>query len=239
MLALTGCGNKEAAKSAYLSFDSFDGGGPEFDIVLDSDIVAFKSYAEYSKPDHDNMPGAGYTVKYEFVGVKPGETTMIVQERSPIAGNYNHHYSVKVDKKLNVTVELIRTEDLYETAKPSAMLVMRVGDNVLYAAPEDNTSAEAFMKKLSEGSILVEMHDYGNFEKVGPLPWKLPRNDEEITTKPGDIILYQGNQITIYYDQNTWDFTRLAQVTDTNREEMLEFLGSGDVTVEFIAECGE
>ena len=75
------------------------------------------------------------------------------------------------------------------------------------------------------------MHDYGHFEKVGPLPWDLPRADETITTRPGDVILYQGNQITVYYDQNTWDFTRLARIEDVTREELLSAFGEGDVKV--------
>lgn len=80
---------------------------------------------------------------------------------------------------------------------------------------------------------------YGNFEKVGPLPFELPRNDETITTEPGDIILYQGNQITIYYDENTWNFTRLAKIDNVTREELLDVLGSGDVTVTFWIEWSE
>ncbi|MBQ5521388.1 MAG: hypothetical protein IIT86_01020, partial [Oscillospiraceae bacterium] len=59
----------------------------------------------------------------------------------------------------------------------------------------------------------------------------LPRTDETITTEPGDVILYQGNQITIYYDQNTWDFTRLARIEDVTREELLSAFGEGDVKV--------
>ena len=79
----------------------------------------------------------------------------------------------------------------------------------------------------------------GNFEKVGDLPWELPRNDETITTGPGDVILYQGDQITIYYDENTWDFTRLARIEDVSREELLEAFGVGDVTVRFWVEWSE
>ena len=54
------------------------------------------------------------------------------------------------------------------------------------------------------------MHDYGGFEKVGDLPWDITRNDEEITTVPGELIPYQGNQITVYYGENTWNFTKLV-----------------------------
>lgn len=77
------------------------------------------------------------------------------------------------------------------------------------------------------------MSDYANFEKVGPLGFSLPRNDKSITTTPGDIILYQGNQITIYYDTNSWNFTKLGKIENVTQEELKEILGNGDVTVTF------
>ena len=77
------------------------------------------------------------------------------------------------------------------------------------------------------------MHDYGNFEKVGQLGFSLPRNDTRITTEPGDVILYQGNQITVYYDTNTWSFTRLGKIENASREELLSAFGDGEVNVTF------
>ncbi|MBR4632860.1 MAG: hypothetical protein IKO48_06050 [Elusimicrobia bacterium] len=84
------------------------------------------------------------------------------------------------------------------------------GNHKLTATLVDNSSATAFYELLKKGPLTVDMHDYGSFEKVGPLGTKLPRNDTQITTQAGDIILYQGNQITIYYDTNSWNFTRLG-----------------------------
>ena len=69
--------------------------------------------------------------------------------------------------------------------------------------------------------------------------WSLPRNDESITTEPGDVILYQGDQITVYYDENTWNFTRLAKIGSVTREELLEAFGEGNVTVTFWTEWSE
>lgn len=77
------------------------------------------------------------------------------------------------------------------------------------------------------------MHDYGNFEKVGSLKKKLPRNDQQITTKSGDLILYQGQEITIYYDTNSWNFTRLGKVQDKTQKELKSILGTGNVQVVF------
>ena len=126
-----------------------------------------------------------------------------------------------------------------EAIQPMPTLVIEAGGKTFYAVLEDNSSAAEFAEKLSDGPITVDMHDYGNFEKVGSLPWSLPRNDTSITTEPGDVILYQGNQITIYYDQNTWDFTRLAKIGDVTREDLLSAFGEGDVKVELWIEWSE
>lgn len=110
---------------------------------------------------------------------------------------------------------------------------IQIGDTVLEANLSDNSSAEAFKELLSEGPLTIEMSDYGNFEKVGPIGKKLPQNDEYITTEPGDIILYQGNSITIYYDKNSWNFTRLGKITGVDKKQLKKILGDGDVTVTF------
>lgn len=106
-----------------------------------------------------------------------------------------------------------------------------IGQEVLVIEPENNSSAEAFIELLRKDDLTVNMNDYGDFEKVGSIGTTLPRNDERITTVPGDVILYQGNQITIYYDTNTWSFTRLGKVQ--NVEKLKSILGDGNVTVRF------
>ena len=127
----------------------------------------------------------------------------------------------------------------FAAIQPVPTLAIEAGDRIFYADLEDNSSAEAFIEQLSREPVTLELHDYGSFEKVGPLPWALPRNDETITTEPGDVILYQGDQITIYYDENTWSFTRLAKIGSVTRDELLEALGPGDVTVRMWIEWSE
>ena len=126
---------------------------------------------------------------------------------------------------------------------PMPIVEVRVGDNFFTIDLEDNSSAVAFLEKISKEQLTVDMHDYGNFEKVGDLPWELPANDEKITTKPGDIILYQGNKITIYYDENTWNFTKLGRLSGGTPEDIKEwkrvFGGDDDITAEFFVEWTE
>lgn len=115
--------------------------------------------------------------------------------------------------------------------KTDNKLKINVNGTELTATLEDNSSAQALTELLKQGNITVDMSDYGNFEKVGDLPQSLPKNDEKITTVPGDIILYQGNKITIYYAENTWDFTKLGHINNITQEELKAILGDGDITV--------
>lgn len=116
------------------------------------------------------------------------------------------------------------------------MIYVHIGENTLEVKLSDNSSAKAFRELLEKGDLTIEMHDYGSFEKVGSIGTDLPRNDEYITTEPGDLILYQGNQITIYYDVNSWNFTRLGRVQGLSQQELKEVLGSSDVTAVFSVE---
>ncbi len=117
--------------------------------------------------------------------------------------------------------------------KISIQITSDSGKSELTATLADNSSARAFYELLKKEPLTVDMHDYGNFEKVGSIGTRLPRNDTQITTTAGDIILYQGNQITIYYDTNSWNFTRLGKVDGVTQAELKKILGKGDVIAVF------
>ena len=115
--------------------------------------------------------------------------------------------------------------------KAMYLSLIQAAGNAVTALEHKRTDRAAEL--LREGPVTVQMHDYGNFEKVGPLPTSLPENNEQITTEPGDIILYQGNSITVYYDENTWNFTRLGKVQGVTDEELRGILGEEDVEIIF------
>ncbi len=131
------------------------------------------------------------------------------------------------------------SESISESSKPDSTLqntsedtmYIIIGEHALNVKMADNSSAKALLELLKDGDITVDAHDYGSFEKVGSLGTKLPTNDEQITTEPGDVILYQGDQITVYYDTNSWNFTRLGKIQGVTAEELKAILGDGDVTM--------
>ena len=122
------------------------------------------------------------------------------------------------------------------TEQQEDTLYLQIGDTQLTAELADNSSAQALVDLLADGPLTLDLQDYGNMEKVSPLGTELPRNDEQITTEPGDIILYRGNSLVIYYAPNSWNFTRLGKIRDISESELRELLGDGDVTVTFSLE---
>ncbi|HJH64423.1 MAG TPA: cyclophilin-like fold protein [Bacteroides mediterraneensis] len=112
-------------------------------------------------------------------------------------------------------------------------LTLTVNDRSFTATLADNSATEALKERLVQGALEVRLDDYGNMEKVGSLGFSLPRTDRQTTTVPGDIMLYQGSSIVIFYGSNSWAYTPLAKVDGVStREEMLDLLGGmGNITL--------
>lgn len=218
--------DNSGGEKAKLSFESFDGGGPDFNVLIaDEGIVSYETEVKYHSSDHGEMTGSGFDKIITFTGIKPGEMTLIVEERSPIADNLDHKYRVTVDDELNVKIELLTVKDINGDAGESMILVI---DGEEYPVEwEENESVEV-LKELCP--LTMKMSMYGGFEQVGSLGESLPRNDEQITTEYGDIVLYSGNQIVVFYGSNTWAYTRLGHI-DMTQEELTDLLGNGDVEI--------
>ncbi len=120
-----------------------------------------------------------------------------------------------------------------ENPDTAPKILVSANGKTVTASIAGNPSADAFLALLQEGSIAIEMYDYGSFEKTGPLEKDLVRSDEYFTAVPGDIILYLGDSISVYYDENSWEFTLLGHVDGATEESMRVFLGSGDPVVTF------
>lgn len=115
-------------------------------------------------------------------------------------------------------------------------ITVTIGDTEFMATMENNTSSRAFHRMLERGPKTVHMRDYGGMEKVGML-WKgLPANNEQITTQPGDIVLFMGSSIVVYYRPNSWNFTKMGHIENVSQEELSELLGDGNVSITFALE---
>lgn len=109
-------------------------------------------------------------------------------------------------------------------------LKMKINEQELPVIWEDNESVHALMEFVSKGPITIEMSMYGGFEQVGPLGTGLPRDDVQTTTHAGDVVLYSGNQIVVFYGSNSWAYTRLGHI-ELAQQEMIDLLSNGDITI--------
>ena len=134
-------------------------------------------------------------------------------------------YTEEIDKIAETGSEAMtyRTEE--------SVMTMKIGESPVQVDWEDNESVEALKSLAKQGDITIQMSMYGGFEQVGSLGESLPRNDKQTTTKSGDIVLYSGNQIVIFYGSNSWAYTRLGHISDKDESQMEELLSNGDETV--------
>lgn len=128
--------------------------------------------------------------------------------------------------------QTIKEEDMAEK------LYITIGNQTLPVTLVKNNATEALMAALAANPITYEADDYGGFEKVGALGMSLPTNNQQLTTQAGDVILYSGNQIVLFYGSNSWSYTRLGRIDYESLEQLKSFLkaGQGRVSVTLSAE---
>lgn len=110
-------------------------------------------------------------------------------------------------------------------------ITFTIGERELSASLVENAATEVLAERLETGPITIEMNDYGGWEKVGSFGFSLPASNEQMTAQPCDFVLYQGNQLVIFYGSNSWSYTPLGRIDGVESAELKQILGSGDVTV--------
>lgn len=325
--------DKDHGVVGVLSFSSFAGGGYEYMVKADDpSVVSCDSRYEY-EPHAEEIDGASFDFIVSVKGLKPGETTVTVYGRSPIAENEDRIYTASVDDDLNVTLTPVRriatfyvyrsgeirydsyhitmNEDGYTLSvseEPEQPLSTDVADalmevintfdmaswdgfsesrsyvldgegfwleftltdgtsvlargdnafpehyfdamgaiwNILTGIREEETEMKLFIgdtevpvtwednesvKELkSLLPLTIHMSMYGGFEQVGSIGQRIARSDKQTVTSSGDIVLYSGNQIVVFYGSNSWAYTRLGHV-NLSQQEMTDLLSHGDVKI--------
>ena len=144
---------------------------------------------------------------------------------------------VKTDAKTNSNTatedHLKDEEDVITNDERSEvnMLKLFINEEEIQVIWEENESVEALKNLAEDKPIIIDMSMYGDFEQVGSIGQSIPRNDKQMTTSAGDIVLYSGNQLVVFYGSNSWAYTKLGHIDNTSAEEMKKRLGSGDVNV--------
>ena len=110
-------------------------------------------------------------------------------------------------------------------------LKMTIGSTPISVKWEDNESVNYLKELCRDQPVIISMSMYGGFEQVGSIGLDIPRNDVQTTTSSGDIVLYSGNQLVVFYGSNSWAYTRLGHITDKTSQEITELLSGGNVTI--------
>lgn len=117
------------------------------------------------------------------------------------------------------------------TQQDTANLQAKIDDTNVSIEWEDNDAVHALEEMAKNSVITINMSQYGGFEQVGNLGQSLPTNDSEMTTAPGDIVLYNSDKIVVFYGSNSWSYTRLGKITDQSEEELNALLNKPNVTL--------
>ncbi len=116
--------------------------------------------------------------------------------------------------------------------KENAEMKLMIGNTEVPVTWEDNASVKA-LQELAP--LTVQLSMYGGFEQVGPIGQSITRDDHQMTTSAGDIVLYSGNQVVVFYGSNSWAYTKLGHI-DLSKKEMTDLLGHGDTILSFFTE---
>ena len=125
-----------------------------------------------------------------------------------------------------------KTAEGEETTEQPENLVLSINGTVLDVQWEENETVAELLAYVQNKDIMVNTTIYGGFEQVGSLPQSFSRNDVQMTTGPGDIVLYSGNQLVLFFGSNSWSYTKLGQIKGMSAEVLSELLGADSALVE-------
>ncbi len=200
--------------------ESIDDQMPEELPDRDQIILVYCRSGNRSKQASTKLFRMGYSNVYEFGGINtwPGE---IVTDEAAAEPSENP------EPEENQPEEN-QAEETHEEETREMKLI--IGDTRVPVTWEENESVAALAELTKDGPLTIQMSMYGGFEQVGEIGQSIVRNDSQTTTDAGDIVLYSGNQIVVFYGSNSWAYTRLGHV-ELTQKEMENLLGNGDITL--------
>lgn len=114
-------------------------------------------------------------------------------------------------------------------------LTVSINGETVNVSWEENETVTEILEYAENGAITVNTTVYGGFEQVGSLPKSFSKNDVQMTTVPGDIVLYSGNQLVVFFDSNSWSYTKLGHI-NLPEDKLKELLGGNSAVIELKVE---
>ena len=95
----------------------------------------------------------------------------------------------------------------------------------------DNAATRELVARLQSAPVTVTLNASGGFEIWGSLGFSLPTSNEQVNAQPGDIVLYNGSNICMFYGTNSWSYTRLGKIDGLTESELRTFLQAGESNI--------
>ena len=173
-----------------------------------------------------NSPDDNMSVNKENIVEENTIEEKMTDSEDVVGGETKVNDEIESNKETKVSNEIKKNEE--------QNMVMKIGDTSVDVTWEDNDSIKE-LNKLAESGLSISMSMYGGFEQVGSIGQSITRNDVQMTTQSGDIVLYSGNQLVVFYGSNSWSYTKLGKI-NLSQKELEKLLGNGDVTITLVLE---
>ena len=173
-----------------------------------------------------NSPDDNMSVNKENIVEENTIEEKVTDSEGVVGGETKVNDEIESNKETKVSNEIKKNEE--------QNMVMKIGDTSVDVTWEDNDSIKE-LNKLAESGLSISMSMYGGFEQVGSIGQSISRNDVQMTTQSGDIVLYSGNQLVVFYGSNSWSYTKLGKI-NLSQKELEKLLGNGDVTITLVLE---
>ena len=95
----------------------------------------------------------------------------------------------------------------------------------------DNAATQELVARLKQAPVTVTLNSSGGFEIWGALGFSLTTSNVQVNAQPGDIVLYNGSNICMFYGTNSWNYTRLGHIDSLSEGELRTFLHAGESNI--------
>ena len=146
----------------------------------------------------------------------------------PTSATEDMPQAAESEKSTKMTTEETTMPEI-DTTEPMLFLTI---DGTAVDIQWENNAAVSELYALAQNTITVNTSAYGGFEQVGSLPQSFSRSDVQMTTQPGDIVLYSGNQLVIFFGSNSWSYTRLGHIEGLSTDELTTLLDKDIAVIE-------
>ena len=185
-------------------------------------ILVYCRSGNRSKQAAQKLFDMGYTNVYEFGGIIDWTGEVVTETQDADSSQKSESETQDTDSPQESEPEAQMTDEEKTDMK------LKIGDAEVPVTWEENESVDALAALAAEGPLTIQLSMYGGFEQVGPIGQSIISDDQQTTTQAGDVVLYSGDQIVVFYGSNSWAYTRLGHV-DLSQKEMEDLLGNGDV----------